>query len=155
MSPAKSWLDRGVAALPWLIAVVFGGVALHLVAILTLPALAPNSAYRIFARPLPLGQKLALPRAQPSIRRPAFADPYAAVALCRFDLREGPLRLRASADGGRPMSVSVRLADGTVIYSAGNRQTPGGRFNIAIMTQSRRAGRRQRVPPRRNARGTA
>lgn len=136
MSPAKSWLDRGVAALPWLIGVVFGGVALHLVAILTLPALAPNSAYRIFARPLPLGEKLALPRAQPSIRRPAFADPFAAVALCRFDLREGPLRLRASADGDRPMSVSVRLADGTVIYSAGNRQTPGGRFNITIMTQA-------------------
>jgi uncharacterized membrane protein len=136
MTRRKTWLDRGVAVLPWLLGVVFGAVALHLLAILTLPALAPNSAYRIFARPLALGEKRALPRAEPSIRRPAFADPFAAIALCRFDLREGPLRLRAHADGDRPLSVSVRLADGTVIYSAGDRHTPGGRFNIAIMTQA-------------------
>jgi uncharacterized membrane protein len=132
----KTWLARGVAVLPWLIGVIFGGVALHLVTILTLPALAPNSAYRTLARPLALGEKLVLPRAEPSIRRPAFADPFAAIALCRFDLREGPLRLRANADGDRPLSVSVRLADGTVIYSSGDRQTPGGRFNIVIMTQA-------------------
>ncbi len=56
--------------------------------------------------------------------------------MCRFDLKQGPLRLRASADGDRPLSVSVRLADGTVIYSAADRQTPSGRFNIVIVTQA-------------------
>jgi uncharacterized membrane protein len=150
-SGGKTWLDRGVAALPWLIGVLFGAVALHLITILTLPALAPNSAYRIFARPLPFGEKLTLPRAEPSSWRPTFADPFAAIALCRFDLHEGPLRIRASADGDRPLSVSVRLADGTVIYSAGDRQTPGGRFNIAIMTQAqadaRDAARERREDP--------
>jgi uncharacterized membrane protein len=68
--------------------------------------------------------------------RPSFSDPFAAIALCRFDLKQGPLRLRASADGDRPLSVSVRLADGTVIYSASDRHTPGGRFNIVIVTQA-------------------
>ena len=89
LNRGKTWLDRGLAALPWLIGVLFGGVALHLVAILALPALAPNSAYRIFVRPLPLGEKRTLSRAEPSMPRPAFADPFAAIALCRFDLREG------------------------------------------------------------------
>ena len=130
------WFGRVFAFIPWLLALLLGAVAVHLILILTLPALAPGSAYRQFARPLPLGEKLVLARAEPSTSRPSFADPFAAIALCRFDLKQGPLRLRASADGDRPLSVSVRLADGTVIYSAGDRQTPGGRFNIVIVTQA-------------------
>jgi uncharacterized membrane protein len=130
------WLGRVFAFMPWLLGLLLGAVAVHLILILTLPALAPGSAYRQFARPLPLGEKYVLARAEPATSRPSFADPFAAIALCRFDLKQGPLRLRASADGDRPLSVSVRLADGTVIYSAGDRHTPGGRFNIAIVTQA-------------------
>jgi uncharacterized membrane protein len=130
------WFGRVLALIPWLLALLLGAVAVHLILILTLPALAPGSAYRQFARSLPLGEKLVLARAEPSTSRPSFADPFAAIALCRFDLKQGPLRLRASADGDRPLSVSVRLADGTVIYSAADRQTPGGRFNIVIVTQA-------------------
>jgi uncharacterized membrane protein len=130
------WLGRIFAFIPWLLGLLLGAVAVHLILILTLPALAPGSAYRQFARPLPLGEKYVLARSEPSMSRPSFADPFAAIALCRFDLKQGPLRLRASADGDRPLSVSVRLADGTVIYSASDRQTPGGRFNIAIVTQA-------------------
>ena len=129
-------LARVFAVIPWLLALLLGAVAVHLVLILTLPALAPGSAYRQFARSLPLGEKYVLPRAEPSTSRPSFADPFAAIALCRFDLKQGPLRLRVAADGDRPLSVSVRLADGTVIYSAGDRHTPGGRFNIVIVTQA-------------------
>ena len=129
-------VSRVFAFIPWLLGLLLGAVAVHLVLILTLPALAPGSAYRQFARPLPLGEKFVLARAEPATSRPTFADPFAAIALCRFDLKQGPLRLRASADGDRPLSVSVRLADGTVIYSAGDRHTPGGRFNIVIVTQA-------------------
>jgi uncharacterized membrane protein len=132
----RKFSGRVFAFIPWLLGLLFGAVAVHLILILTLPALAPGSAYRQFARPLPLGEKRVLARAEPSISRPSFSDPFAAVALCRFDLKQGPLRLRASADGDRPLSVSVRLADGTVIYSASDRQTPGGRFNIVIVTQA-------------------
>ena len=132
----KKFPGRVFAFIPWLLGLVLGAVAVHLILILTLPALAPGSAYRQFARPLPLGEKRVLARAEPSMSRPSFSDPFAALALCRFDLKQGPLRLRASADGDRPLSVSVRLADGTVIYSAGDRQTPGGRFNIVIVTQA-------------------
>ena len=132
----KIGLGRALRVIPWLLGLLFGAVALHLITILTLPALAPDSAYRKLALPRPPGEKHLLARAEPENSIPAFADPFAAVALCRFDLKQGPLRLRASADGDRPLSVSVRLADGTVIYSAGDRQTPGGRFNILVVTQA-------------------
>lgn len=135
MTPQMNRLDRAIGLIPWVLAAVFGAVAIHLVAILALPSLAPGSAYRRFARTSPVGQLTMLPRAAPGGDGPTFADPFAALAICRFDLSKGPLRLRAHSDGDRPFSVSVRLADGTIIYSANDRQTPKGIFDIQIVTQ--------------------
>lgn len=52
----KAFSGRVFAFIPWLLGLLFGAVAVHLILILTLPALAPGSAYRQFARPLPLGE---------------------------------------------------------------------------------------------------
>ncbi|HUO55100.1 MAG TPA: hypothetical protein VMU18_10180 [Rhodoblastus sp.] len=131
-----SWLDRAIGLLPWILGALFGAVALHLLIILALPAVWPGGAYRALALRLPLGEKLLLPRADSASRDPAFSDPFAAVAICRFDLSRGPLRLRADADGDHPFSLSVRLADGTIIYSANDRQTPQGKFDVLIVTQA-------------------
>jgi uncharacterized membrane protein len=136
MSAHTSRLDRAIDLIPWLLGAIFGGVALHLVTVLALPNLAPESAYRKLALKTPIGQVALLPRAAPATGGPTFADPFAALALCRFDLTKGPMRLRAHADGDRPFSVSVRLADGVIIYSANDRQTPKGRFNILLVTQA-------------------
>ena len=135
MIPEKSRLDRAVDLIPWVIGALFGAVALHLLAILLLPALAPHSAYRRLALKSPPGELAVLPPAAPDDAGPTFSDPFAALSLCRFDLAQGPLRLRASSDGDHPLSVSLRLADGTVIYSANDRQQPNGRFNILLVTQ--------------------
>ncbi|WP_294540556.1 hypothetical protein [uncultured Rhodoblastus sp.] len=129
------WLDRTLDLLPWLLAALLGGVALHLLTLLALPRLTPSSAYRRLALKTPVGQVALLPRAAPGTG-PSFSDPFATLALCRFDLSLGPLRLRARADNDHPFSVSVRLADGTIIYSANDRQTPKGSFNILIVTQA-------------------
>jgi uncharacterized membrane protein len=128
--------DRAIGFIPWALGALFGAAALHLLAVLALPALSPNASYRTLAIGLPLGDKAALPRAAAGVQGPPFADPFAALAVCRFDLNEGPLRLRAAADGDHPFSVSVRLADGTIIYSGNDRQTPHGRFNVLIVTQA-------------------
>jgi uncharacterized membrane protein len=129
------WLDRTIDLLPWLLAALLGGVALHLLTLLALPRLTPGSAYRRLALKTPVGQVVRLPRATPATG-PRYSDPFAALALCRFDLAQGPLRLRGRADGDHPFSVSVRLADGTILFSANDRQTPNGRFNILIVTQA-------------------
>jgi len=135
LTPEKTWLDRAIDLIPWLLAALFGGVALHLLAILLLPHVTPYAAYRRLALQSPVGQLSLLPRPSPETSGPVFSDPFAALALCRFDLAQGPLRLRARGDGDHPVSVSLRLADGTVIYSANDRQAPMGQFNILVVTQ--------------------
>ncbi len=129
-------VDWAIGLIPWLLAALFGGVAIHLVLLLALPRLAPGSAYRELALKTPIGEVELLPQAAPGTPGPVFTDPFAALALCRFDLTRGPLRLRARADGDHPCAVSVRLADGTIIFSANDRQTPKGRFDILILTQA-------------------
>jgi uncharacterized membrane protein len=129
-------IDRAIALIPWGLAALFGAVTVHLVTLLALPALAPASAYRRLAANLPLGEVRLLPRVTPETPGPAFSDPFALLAVCRFDLTQGALRLRATADGDHPLSVSVRLADGRIVYSASDAQTPHGRFNILIVTQA-------------------
>lgn len=136
ISSRLSWGDRAIGYIPWALGALFGAIAIHLLAVLSLPALSPNASYRTLARRLPLGEKELLPRAAAGAAGPAFDDPFAALAVCRFDLTQGPLRLRASADGDHPFSISVRLADGTIIYSANERHTPHGRFNVLIVTQA-------------------
>jgi uncharacterized membrane protein len=136
MSPRESRLDQAISAAPWVLAVVFGAVATHLLTLLALPTLATTSAYRRLAADLPIGEVRLLPRATPEAPGPAFSDPFAFLAVCRFDLSQGPLRLRATADRDHPLSVSVRLADGSVIYSGSDNQTPQGRFNILIVTRA-------------------
>jgi uncharacterized membrane protein len=136
MSPRLSATDRAIGLIPWVVAALFGAVAIHLLAVLSLPALAPSASFRKLALPLAPGEKALLPRAAAVSGGSAFADPFAALALCRFDLAQGPLRVRAAADGDHPASVSVRLADGTIIYSANDKQTPNGKFNVLVVTQA-------------------
>jgi uncharacterized membrane protein len=136
MSPRLSAADRAIGLIPWVLAALFGAVAIHLLAVLSLPALAPSASFRKLALPLAPGEKALLPRAAAVSDGSAFADPFAALAVCRFDLARGPLRLRAAADGDHPASVSVRLADGTIIYSANDKQTPNGKFNVLVVTQT-------------------
>lgn len=128
--------DRAIALIPWVIAALFGAVAIHLVAILAMPMVTTNSVFHQLVRSEPVGKLVLLPRATPKTEEPAFSDPFAALALCRFDLAKGPLRLRAQADGDHPLSVSVRLDDGVIIYSANDKQTPQGRFDLLIVTQA-------------------
>jgi len=136
MSLRLSAKDRLIGLIPWVVGALFGAAALHLLAVLAMPALAPHAAFRKLALRLPLGEKALLPRAEAEAPGPAFSDPFASLAICRFDLTQGPLRLSADADGDHPLSVSVRLADGTVLYSANDLQTPGGRFRLRVVTQA-------------------
>ncbi len=131
----EKWVNRAICAIPWVLGALFGAVAFHLLTILALPTLWRGAPYRALAAALPLGETAILPRPGPDSRGAAFPDPFAALALCRFDLSEGSTRIRAQADSAHPFSISVRLPDGTIIYSGNDRDTPSGRFNIRIVTQ--------------------
>lgn len=77
-----------------LLCLVLAGL-IHIVAVLALPALAPKNAW---ARLVPLGAPntmILLPAASPGNQVMPMMGPDIRYAICRFDLKAGPVRLRA------------------------------------------------------------
>ncbi len=77
-----------------LLCLVLAGL-IHVVAVLALPALAPKNAW---ARLVPLGAPntmILLPAASPGNQVMPMMGPDIRYAICRFDLKAGPVRLRA------------------------------------------------------------
>jgi uncharacterized membrane protein len=80
-----------------LLILVLAGL-IHIVAVLALPALAPQTAWK---RLLPLSAPntmAVLPGATPAKSTFPFMAPDIRYAFCRFDLSQGPVRIRASVD---------------------------------------------------------
>lgn len=107
------------------------GLVVHLVVILTLPAIAGNDVYqRVAALGGPKRTAL-LPAMVPGAANPLRLDPALAYAVCRLDLSSGP----GEITGTLPVSFwSVAVYDraGTVIYSTTNRDGIGQTLDLGI-----------------------
>lgn len=107
------------------------GLFIHLIVILTLPALASND---IFVRISALDAKakiLLLDTPAPGTPNPLRLDPDLSYAVCQLDLADGPGVLR----GTLPLafwSVAVFDRSGTVIYSTTNRDGIGQTIDVGI-----------------------
>lgn len=62
------------------------------------------------------------------------ADPGAAMAVCGFDLVEGPLRVTART-GFAPMALSVHMRGGSVIYAVTDRAAQRGALEFVLVTR--------------------
>ena len=125
----------------WLLLVVPGlllGGIVHLVSLLLLPSVGSSDAY---SRLLALTQENSvelLPQPTPQKSVLPFLDPAFAVAVCRFNLGAGPLRLQmpvSSAYG----SASFYTRTGTAFYAINDRA--GGRrvIELELMNAEQRA----------------
>lgn len=74
---------------------VLGGL-IHIVAVLTLPMLAPKNAQARLAELGPANTMIQLPAAAPGRQVMPMMAPDVRYAVCRFDLSSGPVRLRAT-----------------------------------------------------------
>src|SRR5262245_42931672 len=74
---------------------VFAGL-IHIVAVLTLPMLAPKNAHARLAALGPTNIMIELPAAAPGHQVMPMMAPDVRYAFCRFDLANGPVRLTAS-----------------------------------------------------------
>lgn len=115
----------------WLVGgAVLGGI-IHIIVILTLPALAEQSVWTRVAA-LDADNRMAiLPQVQPGEPNPLGLDPELAYGLCRVDLADGP----AYVSGVLPDAFwSVALFDmsGTVTYSTTNRDGIGQTLQMGI-----------------------
>lgn len=103
------------------------GAAIHLAVVLALPRLGSSSAYQRFAQTVAPLQTVPF--------RPPQADPATELSACRFDLTDGPVRIRAPV---RDLleSLSVHGIHGGVIYALSDRGASGGVIDLTLMTQS-------------------
>ena len=119
-----------VRTLLYVAAGVILGVVIHLVVILTLPRIAPNSAYQAVAS-TPLNTTTLITHPSPGDPNPLHLDPDLAYAVCRLDLSGGP----GEVAGTLPMafwSVAVFDQAGTVLYSTTNRDGIGQKLDLGI-----------------------
>ena len=76
-----------------IIAGVLLGLIVHLVAVLALPRIATQDAYSRLTPMTKLNAVTTLPLADPNTSPMPFMDPAFALAICRYDLSGGPLKL--------------------------------------------------------------
>ncbi|RYE11203.1 MAG: DUF1254 domain-containing protein [Hyphomicrobiales bacterium] len=107
------------------------GLIIHLIVILTLPALADNTVYERISALDAVNKIALLPAPKPGEANPLKLDPDMAYAVCRLDLSSGP----GEVTGTLPVafwSVAVYDRAGTVLYSTTNRDGIGQALDLGI-----------------------
>lgn len=115
----------------WGVAGILLGIVIHIIVILTLPALAATSAWDRIAALEARDKPVVLPAVQAGEPNPLRLDPELLYAVCQFDLRAGA----ASVEGTLPnvfWSVAVYGRAGTVLYSTTNRDSAGQALDLGI-----------------------
>ena len=109
---------------------LLGGI-IHIVAILTLPLLADETAWTRVSALEASNRMLVLPAIGPGEPNPLHLDPLMAYGICQVDLSQGP----AFLSGALPdafWSVAIFNAAGSVIYSTTNRDGIGQTVELGI-----------------------
>lgn len=115
----------------YLLAGALLGLLIHLVVILTMPALAANTVAARLGTLAQLDKPVLLPAVAAGAPNPLRLDPELAYGLCRLDLRGGP----GEVTGTLPLtswSVAVYDTSGTVLYSTTNRDGIGQALDLGI-----------------------
>jgi len=125
----------------WMAALLAGlllGGLVHLVSVLALPRIASQDAYSRLERITPVNAVKALPLADPNNAPIPFMDPAFAIAICRYDLSSGPIKLAVPVSQAYT-SVSF-YTDGDVAYYAINDRSAGRKvIELDLMTEAQHA----------------
>jgi uncharacterized membrane protein len=114
--------------------VLLGGVV-HLVSVLALPRIASQDAY---SRLTPMTKKnavTALPLADPDNAPMPFMDPAFAIAICRYDLTDGPLKLTVPVSQAYT-SVSFYTRNEFAYYAINDRSAGRKVIELDLMTEA-------------------
>ena len=113
--------------------VLLGGVV-HLVSVLALPRIATQDAY---SRLTPMTREnavTALPLAEPNNAPMPFMDPAFAVAICRYDLSGGPIKLTVPVSQAYT-SVSFYTRNEVAYYAINDRSAGRKVIELDLMTE--------------------
>ena len=117
--------------------VLLGGVV-HLVSVLALPRIATQDAYSRLAPLTKLNAVTALPLAGPNSAPMPFMDPAFAIAVCRYDLSTGPIKLAVPVSQAYT-SVSFYTRSDVAYYAINDRSAGRKLIELDLMTEAQHA----------------
>jgi len=121
----------------WPLGGVLLGGTVHLASVLLLPTLATQDAYSRLAPIAPVNEVKPIPAPTPENATMPFMDPAFAMAVCRYDISEGPLKFSV------PVSLAYTSVSfytrAEVAYYAINDRAAGRRvIELDLMTSEQR-----------------
>jgi uncharacterized membrane protein len=118
-----------------IIAGVLLGLIVHLVSVLALPRIASQDAYSRLTPITKLNAVMQLPVADPSYTMMPYMDPAFAVAICRYDLSGGPLKLTVPVSQAYT-SVSFYTRNEVAYYAINDRSAGKKVIELDLMTEA-------------------
>ena len=117
--------------------VLLGGVV-HLVAVLALPRIATQDAYSRLTPMTKLNAVTPLAVAEPGTTPMPFMDPAFAIAVCRYDLSGGPIKLTVPVSQAYT-SVSFYTRNEVAYYAINDRSAGRKVIELDLMTEAQHA----------------
>src|ERR1700761_2726139 len=117
--------------------VLLGGVV-HLVSVLALPRIASQDAYSRLSAITKLNAVTPLPLADPGNNLMPYMDPAFAMAICRYDLSGGPLKLTVPVSQAYT-SVSFYTRSDVAYYALNTRSAGRRVIELDLMTEAQHA----------------
>jgi uncharacterized membrane protein len=117
--------------------ILLGGVV-HLVSVLALPRIATQDAYSRLTPLTTLNAVSALPLADPNNSPMPLMDPAFAVAICRYDLSTGPIKLTVPVSQAYT-SVSFYTRNDVAYYAINDRSAGRRVIELDLMTEAQHA----------------
>lgn len=114
--------------------VLLGGVV-HLVSVLALPRIASEDAYSRLTPITKLNAVTQLPIADPNDTLMPYLDPALAVAVCRYDLSTGPIKLSVPVSQAYT-SVSFYTRNDLAYYAINDRSAGKKVIELDLMTEA-------------------
>jgi len=114
--------------------VLLGGVV-HLVSVLALPRIASQDAYSRLTPMTKLNAVTTLPLADPNNSPMPFMDPAFAIAICRYDLSGGALKLTVPVSQAYT-SVSFYTRNEVAYYAINDRSAGRKVIELDLMTEA-------------------
>jgi uncharacterized membrane protein len=117
----------------WLLGGVLLGGVVHLVTILMLPSMATQDAYSRLTPLAPVNKVVPVPAPAPDKAAMPFMDPAFAMAVCRYDLSQAPLKFSVPISQAYT-SVSFYTRSDVAYYAINDRAAGRRVIELDLMT---------------------
>ena len=126
-----------IRLLLWILGGTLLGGIVHLATVLVLPILATQDAYSRLAPIAPVNAVAPLPAPTADAAAIPFLDPAFAMAVCRYDLTDGPIKLTVPVSPAYT-SVSFYTRSGVAYYAINDRAAGRRVIELDLMTSEQR-----------------